>query len=73
MCLRIRVKKQIYTNPTHAQSISRETSPLIHYGPIILLADSEGPDPTARMRGKTWAFTVHIWPKTSFRMVQPIL
>ena len=39
---------------------------------MILLADSEGPDQTARMRSPIWAFTVRICPKTVYRMARPI-
>ena len=35
---------------------------------MILLADSEGPDQTARMRRLIWAFAVRICSKTHFRM-----
>ena len=38
---------------------------------MILLADSEGPDQTARKRRLIWAFAVRINPKTRFRMVWP--
>ena len=38
---------------------------------IILLADNEGPDQTARMRRLIWALAVRICPKTLFRMAQP--
>ena len=31
---------------------------------MILLADSEGPDQTARTRSMIWAYAVHICPKT---------
>ena len=34
------------------------------YYPLILLADSEGPDQTARMHRLIWAFAVHSCPKT---------
>ena len=34
---------------------------------MILQADSEGPDQTARMRSLIRAFTVRICPKTRFR------
>ena len=33
---------------------------------MILLADSEGPDQTARMRSLIWAFAVRICPNTRF-------
>ena len=35
---------------------------------MILLADSEGPDQTARMRSLIWAFAVRMCPNTYFRM-----
>ena len=38
---------------------------------MILLADSEGPDQTARMRRLIWAFAVSICPKTCFPIVKP--
>ena len=34
---------------------------------MILLADSEGPDQTARMRRLIWAFAVRKCPKARFR------
>ena len=37
---------------------------------MILLADSEGPDQTARMRRLIWAFAVRLRPKTLFRMAR---
>ena len=40
--------------------------------PIILLADSEGPDQTAHPRSLIWAFAVRICLKTHFRMARPI-
>ena len=39
---------------------------------MILLAYSEGPDQTARMRSLIWAFHVRIFPKTRFRIGRPI-
>ena len=39
---------------------------------MILLADSKGPDQTARLRSLIWAFVVRICPKTRFRLVRPI-
>ena len=68
--------------PTHAQIPLRafalqtfSSRPLlaIHY--VVsndLLANSEGPDKTARMRRLIWAFTVRIYLKTHFRMARPI-
>ena len=40
--------------------------------PMILLADSKGPDQTAQMGSLVWAFYVCICQKTHFRMAQPI-
>ena len=37
---------------------------------MILLADCEGPDQSARMRRLIWAFAIRIFPKTRFRMVR---
>ena len=39
---------------------------------MILLADSESPDQTARMRRLIWTFAVRICPKTRFGMARPI-
>ena len=39
---------------------------------MILLADNEGPDKSARMPRLIWAFAVRIFPKTYFRMARPI-
>ena len=38
---------------------------------VILLADTEDPDQTARMRRLIWAFAVHICLKTGFCMARP--
>ena len=38
---------------------------------MILLADSEGPDQTVRMRSLIWAFAVRICLKTYFHMAWP--
>ena len=38
---------------------------------MILLADSEGPDQTARMRRLIWAFIVHICPKRHILIARP--
>ena len=40
---------------------------------MILLADREGPDQSARMRKLIWDFAVRICPKTRFRMARPML
>ena len=37
---------------------------------MILWADREGPDQSARMRRLIWAFAIRIFPKTRFRMVR---
>ena len=37
---------------------------------MILLADSNGPDQTARMRRLIWAFALRIYPKTRVRMMR---
>ena len=47
-------------------------SPYILSCPMILLADSEGPDQTAHPRSLIWAFTVRICPKTCFRIARRI-
>ena len=51
---------QIHIHPTHAQSLIRAFAVYwyILSCPMILLADSEGPDQTARMRRLIWAFAV---------------
>ena len=47
--------------------------PFIHsVSQMILLADTEVPDQTARMRALISAFAVRICPKTNFRMAQSI-
>ena len=47
-------------------------SPFIHsVVSMVLLADSEGPDQTARMRRLISAFDVRICPKARFRMPRP--
>ena len=38
---------------------------------MSLLADSKGPDQTARMRRLIWAFAVRICPKKRFRIAWP--
>ena len=45
----------------------------ILFYPIIQLADSEGPDQTARMRRLIWIITVRQFRKGRFRMAWPIL
>ena len=37
-----------------------------------MVADSEGPDQTARMRSLIWAFAVRMCPKALFYMAWPI-
>ena len=57
-----RAKNAHSDHPAHAQSIIRAFalhSYILKY-PMILLADSEGPDQTARMRRLIWAFAVRI-------------
>ena len=62
-------------HPTHAQSLIGSFA--LHWYIIqclnILLADSEGPDQTARMRRLIWAFAVRICTKTSFRMARAFI
>ena len=57
-------------HPAHVLS-SGFCSPSIHCYTMILLANSEGPDQTARMRRLIWAFAVRVCPKTRFRMAMP--
>ena len=45
----------------------------IPWYPVILLADSEGPDQTARMRSLIWAFAVRKCPKHVFTWRGPVL
>ena len=40
--------------------------------PMILIADREGPDQTARMRRLIWVFAVCICPQIRFRLARPI-
>ena len=47
--------------------------PLLSIQTSILLANSKGPDQTARMRSLIWAFAVRICPKTCFHLARPIL
>ena len=35
---------------------------------MILLADNEGPDQTARMRRLIWAFVIRVYSQTRFHM-----
>ena len=53
----------------HVQSIIRAFAlyTFIRQYPMSLLADSEGPNKTARMRWLIWAFAVRISLKTHFR------
>ena len=39
------------------------------YSPVILYADNEGPERTARMRSPIWAFVDRIWSKAHFHMM----
>ena len=57
--------------PVEICSLIRNFATLVLQYPMILLADSEGPDQTARMRSLIWAFIVRISPKIRFRIVQP--
>ena len=54
---------QIQIHPTHAQSLIWVFA--LHWYilecPMILLADSEGPDQPARMHRLIWALAVRIW------------
>ena len=67
ICLRA-CAKCAESHPAHAQRLIRAFA--LHWSslwcPMILFADSEGPDQTARMRRLIWAFDVHICPKTCF-------
>ena len=40
--------------------------------PMIVLADSDGPEQTARMRSLIWAFAVRIYRKIRFRISRSI-
>ena len=55
-------------HPAQAQSIIRAFTlhPYIVLYPMVLLADSEGPDQIAQMRRLIWAFAVRICPRTRF-------
>ena len=56
----------------YAKSHSGIYSPLIHSTePMILLADSEGPDQTVGMCRLIWDFAVSICPKPHFGLMQP--
>ena len=46
------------------------SGPYALYYPIILLADREYPDQTARMRRLIWAFAVRICTKIRFSMAR---
>ena len=65
-CLQTCAKCADSHQPGHEQSRIRPFSPhwSILYYPVILLADREGPDQTARMRRLIWAFAVRICTKT---------
>ena len=61
-------------HPAHAQIIIRVFalySYILRY-PMILLADSEGPNHTVRMHRLIWDFAVRICQNTRFRMARPI-
>ena len=59
---------QIQIHPAHVQSHIRlfALNWYLLWCQMILLADSEGPDQTARTRSLIWAFAVLICPKTGF-------
>ena len=73
-CLRTCAKYADSDHPAHAQSIVRALAlhSYILWCPMILLADSAGPDQTARMHRLIWVFAVRIYPKIRFRMELPI-
>ena len=52
------------------QTFSRHWNILLY--PMILFADSERPDQTARIRRLISAFALRVCPKTRFRMAQLI-
>ena len=56
----------------YIQALSTKITGQVPVYPMILCADDEGPDQTARMRSLIWAFAVRICPKTRFRMAQTI-
>ena len=59
----------------HTQSIILAFS-LYSYGlkyPMILLADSEGPDQSVWMRRLTWDFVIRICPETRFGRRDPLI
>ena len=63
-------KAQIQIHPMHARSLIQTFALRWYIHPsMILLADSLGPDQTARMPRLVWAFTVPICTKTGFHIV----
>ena len=44
---------------------------IFYVNPMILQADNEGPDQTARMRSLIWAFVVRIYDKAFYFMTGP--
>ena len=73
MCLPTCSKCTDSDNTAQAQRIIRAFalhSCILQY-PTILLADSGGPDQTARIRRLIWTFAVRIFPKTSFTWHSP--
>ena len=67
---------QIQSHPTHAQSHIGICFPFALHSyilqcPMRLLADSKGPDQTARMRRLILALAVRKCPKTRFRKAGP--
>ena len=65
--MRINMQIQIIMRMRKASSGS-----LLSKCPVILLANSEGPDQTARMRSLIWAFAVRLCSKTRFIMADLI-
>ena len=59
------------SHPAHAQSLIRAFPPRLKY-PMILFADSEGPNQIVRMRRLMWAFADRMCPRVRFRMASPI-
>ena len=67
-CLRTCTKCADSVHPAHAQSNTRPFavhSCILPY-PMILIADSEGPDQTARMRRAIWALCCSHMPENRF-------
>ena len=64
-CINSKIKAKIIWNKVF------EIVGHLPYHPIILLADSRGPDQTLQMHRLIWAFAVCICPKTRFCMAPP--